>query len=150
MAEIPRFIVDASIVTKWHLRDENLVQETLTVNNDLLADRVELLAPSAMRHEVVRAILNAARNPQRPQITREGGRLALEAFLGWPIAYVPDDLLIPHAYGLAERLGVSYFDSLYLALVEETATPFIHADQKLRRALGQRFPLALWIEDYQA
>lgn len=66
------------------------------------------------------------------------------------MVFLPTDSLILPAYRLARRFGCSYYDAIYLALAEATALPFLHADDKLRRNLGTRFPLSLWIEDYRS
>ncbi|MCX6020737.1 MAG: hypothetical protein NTZ05_03225 [Chloroflexi bacterium] len=50
---------------------------------------------------------------------------------------------------MAQRFGCSLYDGVYLALALARDCPLIYADNRLRNALRGRFPLALWIEDYQ-
>lgn len=45
-------------------------------------------------------------------------------------------------------MGVPNYDGVYLALAQATHAPLLHADKKLRNALGNRFPYARWIEEY--
>lgn len=54
------------------------------------------------------------------------------------------------AYDLAVRFGCSYYDGLYLAAAEMTNGHLLYTDEKLKRNIGHRFALSVWIEDYQA
>lgn len=150
MAEIPRYVVDASVATKWHLSDEELVPEALAVKDDFLAGRINLIGPDQIAHEVASAIINATRNTRREERpTHEAGRLSAESFLAWGLRLIPSTQLLPVAYRLAERFNCSYYDGIYLALAQQTQMPLIHADGNLRGALKGGFPLEVWIADYQ-
>jgi predicted nucleic acid-binding protein len=150
MAEQTEYILDATVLTKWHLADEAHRQEALRVREDHVHDRIHLVVPDLIFHEVTNALLKATRNPQRKvrptyeQALREVDRLHF-----WGLTSIPSSLMTTGAYRVANRYGCSYYDGVYLALAEITGARFIHADSKLRTNLGNRFPLALWIEDYQ-
>ena len=45
------------------------------------------------------------------------------------------------ALTISRRFSLSFHDSLYLALAEDIAVPFLHADGKMRRAIRGRFPI---------
>src|SRR4051812_23085285 len=106
MAEISRYVVDASLATKWHLSDEELVAEALAVKDDFLAGRINLIGPDQIAHEVASAIINATRNPRRGvRPTREAGRLSAESFLSWGVRLVPSTQFLSAAYRLAERFN---------------------------------------------
>lgn len=148
MADVPRYVIDASVATKWHLDDETYVQENQTILDQFQQGRIHLLAPDHIRYEVASAILNATRmNP--PRIAFEAGRRSIGRVGQWGVDLVLDAGLLPSAYLLARRWGCSLYDALYLALAQAAQSPLIHADDRLRRALAGRFPLELWIEDYQ-
>lgn len=151
LADTPNYVLDATVATKWHLSDEEHVDRARQVRLDFEADRIGLVAPTQLQFEVAAAILKATRHPERPQrlAPQIGGR-ALEVFQSWNIRYVPGEPLVARAYRLAIQYGCSYYDAIYVALAQATGIPLLHADSKLRRALGNRFPLAVWIEDYRS
>lgn len=145
MAESPRYVMDASNAVKWHLHDEDHVREAHAVLLDFREGRLQLLAPHHIRYEVPSAILGAVR---RNRLPADVGATAVRQFLSWDILTVASGELIQAGYGYAIRFGCSLYDGLYLALAELTSSHFIFADRRLRNALADGFPLALWIEDY--
>ncbi len=150
MAEARRFVVDASVAAKWHLRDEEFVEPSIALLEDFREGRVHLSAPDHIRHEVASAILKTTRREQRrARLPVDVGRRAIEVLLSWGLELERSDNLVPYAYSLASRLGCSFYVGLYLALAESTRAPLIYADNKLKNALADRFAFAVWIEDYQ-
>ena len=145
MAEIPRLIVDASIGTKWHLQDEVHADRAMDLLSAFRSNRIELLAPTQMRAEASSAILKAFRRRRLTIAQAEASILEIE---NWGVRFMPD-VLLPESLRLAHRMGCSFYDAMYLALAEDIGVPFIHADDKLHRSISGRFPLELWIEDYE-
>lgn len=141
-----RYVVDASVVIKWHLRDEQFVDEADSLLSDMLSGLVLLIAPDHIRYEVASAIHTAVR---MARITEEDGRAAIEQFLGWHLPTATGDGLIIAAYDIARRFGCGFYDGLYLATADHIGAPLIHADRRLHNALGRRFPQELWIQDYR-
>lgn len=138
-------MVDASVVTKWHLKDEQYIEQADALLIEFREGRLNLLAPDQIRYEVASAIRAALRTKR---VDPEQGRKAVADFLAWHIPTARSGSLILAAYHQALRFDCSLYDGLYLALAEMAQCPFIYADHRLRNALGNRFPLALWIEDY--
>lgn len=147
VAEIPEYVLDASVAVKWHLRDEEHAALALQILRDFREGRVGLLAPDHICYEVASAVQVAV---LRDRITVEEGRSSLADFYGWGIPTVRGESLIFFAYDQALKLHCSFYDALYLALAQSANAPLISADEKLRHTIGQDFPLALWIEDYRA
>lgn len=143
--DLPRLVVDASVVTKWHLRDEHYTEQADALLMGFREGRLHLLAPDQIRYEVASAVRAALRTKR---LEPEKGRAAVAYFLAWRIPTVRSGSLILAAYDQALRFGCSLYDGLYLALAEMARCPLVHADHRLRNTLGKRFPLALWIEDY--
>jgi predicted nucleic acid-binding protein len=140
-----RYVVDASVVSKWHLRDEqyvDLADENLFA---FQAGRIDLVAPDHPRYEVPSAIRKGVRTGR---LTSDQARTAISDFLNWRLPTVGDEGLILAAYDQTVRFGCSFYDGLYLALCESIGCSLVHADDRLRNALGIRFPLAIWIEDW--
>jgi predicted nucleic acid-binding protein len=138
-------VVDASIATKWYLRDEADIEAADRVLDDLQSGQTLLIAPNQIRYEVASAVRNALRTGRE---TPSRGRRAIAGFLALPISTVDTDLLIEAGYDFAVRFGCSLYDGLYLALAELTGAPFVHADRRLRNTIGTSFPLAVWVDNY--
>jgi predicted nucleic acid-binding protein len=146
LSDRPHYVIDASVVARWCLFSPPYVDHALKVLDDYQEARIDLIAPDNLRYEVGGAIHQAviARYLQASQ-----GEEQFRVFLGWQIPTVDMAQLLLSAYRLSIRLGCSFYDAVYLVLSEAKSLPFIFADRRLRNALGNRFPLALWIEDYQ-
>ena len=145
--EVPRFVVDASVVAKWHLKDEQYIEQADALLVGFREGRLSLLAPDQIRYEVASAVRGALRTNR---LGSRDGRTAIADFLAWHIPTVRSDSLILAAYDQAIRFDCSLYDGLYVALAEMARCPLVYADHRLRNALRNRFPLALWIEDYRA
>ena len=150
MAEIPRYVVDTSVAVRWYLQDEPFREHALAVLDDSDRGRILLLTPDLIYAEVASALRNATRIVRQPRISNEEGRAALAAFLALDLRTIDIRNLSLRAYYLSGRFGCSLYDACYLALAEIAQCVVIHADNRLRNALGNRFPLELWIEEYQA
>jgi predicted nucleic acid-binding protein len=142
---LPRYVVDASVATKWHLRDEQHTTQADTLLAGFRDGRWNLSAPESLRYEVAGAIRKAVR---MNRLTREQGRRAIAGFLIWRIPVFESDTLLLAAYDYSWRFGCSLYDGLYLALSDSLNCPLIYADRRLRNALGARFPRAVWLEDW--
>ena len=147
MTETPYFVVDTSVVLKWHLQDEEYVSEALALLEDYRRGRVSLLAPDNTRYEFAGAIRTAV---SRRRITREDGRLAIEAFLGLGLRTIRSTSLIFIAYSSAFTYNCSLYDGLCISLAQLAQSPLVYADRRLRSTLGDRFPLGIWIADYES
>lgn len=147
MSDRPSFVLDASVATKWLLRDEQVVAAADQVLNGFRDGRIDLVAPNQIRYEVVSAIRSATR---RERLTLGQGRTAVALFLSFGIPTVDDDDLLVAGFEQALRFGCSLYDGVYVALAESIGRPLLFADLRLRHAFGDAFPLGPWIEDYVA
>ncbi len=75
-----RYVIDASVAIKWHLRDEQFVDESDALLADMLDGSAVLIAPDHIRYEVASAIHTAVR---MDRLLEADGRLALTQFLEW-------------------------------------------------------------------
>ena len=139
------YVIDASVAVKWHLLDETDVGAADAVLKDFRAGWIELIAPAHFRVEVVSAIRRAVRLGRLP---RDEARPAVEEFLSWRIETTASERRVLAAFNRSISTGCSLYDGLYVALSQATGSRLIHADAWLRNALGDRFPLALWLTDY--
>jgi predicted nucleic acid-binding protein len=142
---LPRYVVDASVATKWHLKDEQLTGQADGLLAGFRDGRWNLWAPENLRYEVSGAIRKAV---VTHRLTREQGRDAIAAFLVWKVPVIANEGLLLAAYDYSWTIGCSIYDGLYLALSDSMDCPFIYADLRLRNAIGTRFPRAVWLEDW--
>jgi predicted nucleic acid-binding protein len=140
-----RFVVDASIATKWYLRDEELAIEAAAIFEDFRVGRIDLLAPDHIQQEVANAVRNAVR---RARITEAEAHAAVSAVLGWAIPMIATSTLLASGMTVALRYDCALYDALYIALAERANCEFIYADRRLHNTLRGRFARALWIEEY--
>lgn len=143
--DLPCYVLDASVATKWYLQDEHDMDAADTLLARYRDGRVQILAPDHIRYEVAAAIRNGLR---MHRLTIAQARTAISEFLAWKIPTVNDDALIIEAYDRSTEFGCSLYDGLYLALAEQAGYPLIHADGRIRRTLAGRFPQEIWLADY--
>lgn len=139
------YVVDASVASKWLLRDEPGTSGADLVLADAREGRVDLIAPAHLRYEVVSAVRNAVR---ANRVEPGDARAAIADFLSWGIAVVDDGALIEAGYEQAMRVNCSLYDGCYVALAELLDVTLIYADRRLRNALGPTFHRGIWLDDY--
>jgi predicted nucleic acid-binding protein len=150
MIEAPRYVLDTTVAAKWYLHDEQLVSNALHVRDAFIEGQIRFIAPTQITHELASTFLRATW-PSAPRIrlSEAQAEAFLADFQSFQIEFIQADVLIPMAFRLARYYTCSYWDGLYLATAQMTNSQLIHADKNLRGALRGRFPLELWIEDYQ-
>ena len=98
---------------------------------------VRLIAPEFLLVELGNILWKKVRH-SKLATPRAAALLADSA--NWPIGYMPVRPLIADALDLAAAWNRTMYDSLYLALSEREACPFVTADEKLVNAVAP--PLA--------
>ena len=146
MADVPRYVIDASVVVKWHLSDEEHAAEALTILSDFQEGRIELLAPQLLRYEVASAIFKQMR---RGRLSIEWAVDSIKSMDTWGISLLEADPL-EYAADRAHWLGSSFHDGIYVATAISAGIPLISADGALRRASANRYVFFTWIEDYRS
>jgi predicted nucleic acid-binding protein len=144
MTERSATVVDASVVSRWYVNNPPFVEEASRVLADFDIERISLVAPENLLHEVAGTIHQAVF--ARRLSARRGGE-QLERFVAREITWIDTNDLVLPAWDLSIRYGCSYYDAIYLEIARRQNYPFVHADLRLRNALAGRFPLELWIED---
>ena len=145
MADAPTIVLDASVAAKWHLRDEQLVDEALTLRDDYGEGRISVAMPDYARYEVA-SIFSMAW--QRGRLSAAAAHRAVADFEALGFAFFADQALILHGMSLAESLGCSFYDALYLALAEEMGTSVVTANERLVRRVQGKTSHVTWLGDY--
>jgi len=144
---IDGLVVDASVVTKWYLRDEALLERADALQDDWREGRWELSAPGHFPYEIAGAILRAVRTGR---LTLPASAAAMADFAGLLDAVAPirPASVLISAAELARRLGVSFFDACYLQVARELGVRLLTADQAFYRQVGAQ-PDVIWLGDYR-
>ncbi len=137
-------VVDASVMLRAFLRDEEDTAQVDRLLDDHADGRLVLVAPILLKCEVANALRTAA---VRQRISPDDARNALRVVLAAPVLYYDSDALIEEAFDLSLRYGRSAYDSLYLALAQHLRVPLFTGDRKLYNALSDS--LIRWIGDYE-
>jgi predicted nucleic acid-binding protein len=146
LTAVPRrtLVVDASVVLKWQLEDEDDMEQALALRDDfLLAGAVSLAAPVLLIYEITNAIHSAAR---RMRLTPRAATNALDNLLACEIPLHPP--APERTLKLAQQFNVSPYDAAYLEVAERLGAELWTADRPLHRAAAA-LPHVHWLGDYE-
>ena len=125
-------VVDASVVLKWYLRDENGADAALALQARHVAGALRLAVPELLYLEVANALR------WKRGVSRE---LAEEALAGlWALGLETAPLtepLLREALRLAHALGATVYDALYLALARARGCELVTADTRFLALMQQ-------------
>jgi predicted nucleic acid-binding protein len=132
---------------KWYLPDESDADEADSLLMAFSLGQIVLIAPHHIHYEVSNALRTAV---HRHRLEESFARQAMLDFLELEIPTVVGTQLIVRGWSASMRFDCALYDGLYLALSEMMNAQFVHADGRLQNTLAQRFPLELWIDDFDA
>jgi predicted nucleic acid-binding protein len=139
-----RSVIDASLVLKWYLADEEFGETSLRLLQRYLDDEIELLAPTLLEYEIMNALVYAQR---KGRIEPENISLALEGFFDLGMDLAPVANLFPRILFFCQTYKCSAYDSSYLALAEAEGIDLITADRKLFATVKTDLKWVKWIGD---
>lgn len=142
-----QFVIDASVVAKWFLKDKSeghldLADEILT---ELLTGELDLHAPRIMSYEVCRLLWKACltkdtENSSR-RLQKEAALDCVKTLFRLPLCFAEttaEEGTI--SVNLGVKYGKNFYDMTYLRLAEELDCRVITADEKLLRSAPTEFP----------
>ncbi len=136
-----RLVVDASVAVKW-FNAEEWTDRALALRDDLVGGSIELSAPDHLLYEVGNALW------RNPQLSADDCALALEALLNLGVDLRPPSReAAAEAARLARTLGVTFYDSSYIALSELMGAPLVTADGRQGEAARSVTPV-IWLWEY--
>lgn len=139
-----RVVIDASVVLKWYLVDEELGPKALDLLDKYVSDDLDFLAPSLLPYEVVNGLMIAQK---RGRIEEKRILEAIEGFMGLGIKLKDLSLYYPRALKFSQVHGRSAYDASYLALAEEESAVFITADKTLFDKVKKELKWVKWLGD---
>lgn len=142
------WVVDASVVLKWSLRDEEFLDEADALYEAFVDRAIDLVAPYYVRYEIANS-LEVARLQGRIDAPSSEQRLRL--FVQTDIgAHEDDDTLLIEAMRCARQHKIALYDALYVALAERLGFAFVTADRRLHQRLDSGVQWVHWIGEVPA
>jgi len=139
-----RVVVDASVILKWYLLDEEHGEKALEFLNRFVSDDLEIIAPALLEYEVINGLVAA----------RKRGRLqedlivsAVEGFMNLGLRMVGLSGLYSRVIHFCKAYNRSAYDASYLALAESGKISFITADETLYNSVKKDLNWVKWLGD---
>ena len=127
-------VIDASIAVKWVVEEEGTPQALA------LRQRTKLIAPELLVAECANILWKKA---ARGELSKEEAILAAKLLHSAEVELLPMRSLFETATSLAIELDHPAYDCIYLALAVENDCPFVTADERFLRKLGESRRAAL-------
>ncbi|MBS7247027.1 MAG: type II toxin-antitoxin system VapC family toxin [Candidatus Jordarchaeales archaeon] len=125
MGEKSKLVIDASVVVKWFVREDDRAP-ALNLRELHVSGRVELLAPDLLVYEVANALRF------NPHLDAGDVERAVESLFKLHIRLCPPSVaLVADAARKAKRYGITVYDAAYMSLAEDEACNMVTADGKL-------------------
>ena len=119
-------VVDASIVLKWLMPHEELVDEALAIRQDHIEGRQPCACPELLLYEVANALITKSQVPLEEAIA--GLALVLRDEL---IQYPFEDNDHGFAMRVAREHRLSLYDAAYVALAKKLECQLVTANRRL-------------------
>lgn len=137
-----RSVVDASVILKWYLPDEELGFAALRLLDRFLSDELEILAPSLLEYELLNGLVVAQR---RGRIREETTLSAVDGFRNLEMKLSGLSALYPKVLHYCTRYGCTAYDASYLAVADDEGVPLVTADRRLQRAVSKDLKWVRWL-----
>jgi predicted nucleic acid-binding protein len=136
------YVIDASVVLKWFLREEDS-EGSDALFDAFLSGKIELLAPDVLLLEVANTLWKYS--ALFKQLRSVEATAIFHDFLTLPLKLCPADRLASGALELAIRHRHPVYDTLYCALAIDNDCEFITADRVLVAKLQEYLPFVRYL-----
>jgi predicted nucleic acid-binding protein len=137
-------VLDASVVLKWYLPDEECGQEAFNILEQHVAGDVALFAPTILPYEVLNALLVAER---MARIAKKVTKKAFHAFLELEIVFQDAFSDYPDILSMARSFQRSAYDASYLSLAKKNNIDLVTGDKRLYNAVKDKLKWVKWVGD---
>jgi predicted nucleic acid-binding protein len=135
-------VIDASVILKWYLPDEEFAQKALNILDRHVSGETALYAPTILPYEILNALLMSER---MGRVNEEVTKNAFNAFLDLEINFLNPFLDYPGIISLARSFDRSVYDASYLAVAENRNFDFVTGDKRLYNAVKEKLKWVKWI-----
>ena len=137
-------VIDASVVLKWYLIDEELGIKALRLLSEYVSNELDFLAPSLLEYEVMNGLMIAQK---RGRIKEEKILAAVEGFVNLGINLKSLSHLHPQVIHFCKTYNRSVYDASYMALALDEGISLITADEGLFNAIKKELKWVKWLGD---
>ncbi len=125
------FVLDASVVVKWYVKEE-MRDIALKLRNHFVSELIDLEAPSLILYELGNALRHhpGSTATDCAEAVRQLQNIGL-------IFHEPNDNLIDEAAALTYKENITFYDAVYLALAKILGTKLVTADASLIDQLSE-------------
>lgn len=138
-------VIDASVAAKWY------IPETLSVEaKRYMGKGLGRHAPGYRVAEAASVVLKRVRSRDaKLKLTFDEARMVLAAMKTMPIQFHESRMMIDPSFALADQVGSSLYDGLFLALTLRLGGQLVTADEKLFKKLraSQYAASVRWVAD---
>ena len=127
-----RVVLDASVILKWYLPDEEQGEEALDLLKRYISDDMEIIAPSLLEYEVINGLMVAFK---RTRLREDAILSAIEGFGNLGIRLLGFSGQYARLIHFCNTYRRSAYDASYLSVAESEKIPFITADEALYKAV---------------
>ena len=140
-----QLVIDASVVLKWYLSDEEHAESALEILEGHVSDRLSLLAPALLEYEVANSLAIAKR---RARVVDSDALKAMDGFTNLGIELYRLSPHFPKVLIYCDKYKLSAYDSAYVALADEMKTQLVTADKRLFNST-RKLKFVKWIGDFR-
>lgn len=137
-----RIVIDASVVLKWYLVDEEYSEKALGLLDQYVSDELDILAPSLLEYEVINGLIIAKK---RGRIQEDKILLAADGFISLELSLKDLSQYYSKVIHYCKVCNRSAYDASYLALADEEKIPLITADKGLFNAVKKDLKWVNWL-----
>jgi predicted nucleic acid-binding protein len=142
---VKRVVIDASVVLKWYLSDEEHGEKALDILDGHTSDNFSLHAPVLLEFEVANGLTIAKR---RARVGNDDVLKAMDGFTGLGIELYSLSPLFRKVLDYSDKYNISAYDTAYVALANDLKTQLVTADKRLFNST-RKLKIVKWIGDFQ-
>ncbi len=145
MSPEPRLaVIDASVVLKWQLDDEEYIPQATALRNDFyLKGAIKAIAPDLLIYEIINGIATAAR---QKRVASDKAKEAVSNLVALGVELRENEPL--RILELALQYNLAAYDAAYLALAEAEGCELWTGDRTFYQAVRGELPWVRWVGDY--
>jgi predicted nucleic acid-binding protein len=144
-ATLPPYVIDTSVAVKWY------IPETLSVEaKHYMGKGLDRHAPDDLPAEAASVVLKRVRSRDaKLKLSFDEARMVLAAMKTVPIQLHESRMMIDPSFALAEQVGSSLYDGLFLALTLRLGGQHVTADEALFKKIraSQYAASVRWVAD---
>jgi len=141
---LKRIVIDASVVLKWYLADEEYSQKAIGLLKKYVSNELDISAPSLLEYEVINGLIIAKK---RGRIHKEKILSAIDGFISLGIKLKNLSHFYLKALHYCKIYNRSVYDASYLAMANEENIPLVTADEKLYNVVRKDLKWVKWLGD---